>query len=349
MNWIPLAELGLTPDAIIRVGIRRLLATRIREGYATDLEEFIRQLKESPLAVATDTANQQHYEVPAEFFEAVLGPRLKYSCCLLEDDDTSLAQAEEAMLRLTCARAEIEDGMRVLELGCGWGALTLWIAEHYPSCQITAVSNSNSQRRFIENRANRMGLSNVKVVTADMRDFSTKEGFDRIVSVEMFEHMRNYELLLERVANWMNPDGKAFVHIFCHRSTPYLFETDGAKNWMGRHFFTGGMMPSEDLLEHFDNHLQIESQWRVSGIHYWKTCEEWLKNADRNRQQILARFERDLSPLEAKLNLQRWRMFFMACAELFRYNSGYEWFVGHYLFSHSSRTKRNKTPIFVSV
>ena len=336
MNLTQLAENGLVPDALIRVGIRRLLAKRRSQMHEANLIEFARLLRQSPLAVETDAANQQHYEVPAEFFEAVLGARLKYSCCLFEDRSTTLAQAENVMLRLTCDRAEIEDGMRVLELGCGWGSLTLWIAQHYPSCQITAVSNSSDQRRFIEDRADQLQLPNVEVITADMREFSTTKTFDRIVSVEMFEHMRNYDLLFERVANWLNSGGKAFVHVFCHRGSPYLFETEGTNNWMGRHFFTGGMMPSEDLFSHFGDHMQIEKQWRVSGMHYWRTCEEWLKNADRSRRQILARFRRELSPREVKVSLQRWRMFFMACAELFRYNGGDEWFVAHYLFGRSA-------------
>jgi cyclopropane-fatty-acyl-phospholipid synthase len=269
--------------------------------------------------------------VPTVFFEAVLGRRLKYSCCLFEDGNTSLDVAEESMLRLTCERAEIENGMSVLELGCGWGSLTLWLAEHYPECKITALSNSASQRCFIEHRAYRRKLGNVKVITADMRDFATADAFDRVVSVEMFEHMRNYELLFDRVSNWLTPSGKAFVHVFCHRATPYLFETEGAGDWMGRHFFTGGMMPSEDLFRQFNGHLQIERQWRVSGLHYWRTCQEWLKNAERNRRQILARFQIDLPLREAKLRLERWRIFFMACAELFLYKGGNEWFVAHYL------------------
>ncbi|MFC1758257.1 SAM-dependent methyltransferase, partial [Planctomycetota bacterium] len=292
----------------------------------------------------TDSANEQHYEVPAEFFATVLGPRLKYSSCFFSSPKQSLADAEDEMLGLTCKRADIENGMRVLELGCGWGSLTLWMAEHFPHCEITALSNSTSQREFIESRARAKGLANVRVITGDMRDFTTDEMFDRVVSVEMFEHMRNYELLLRRVSSWLTPEGKAFVHVFCHRDTPYLFETEGAANWMGRHFFTGGMMPSEDLFRQFGEDLEIEQQWRVDGMHYWRTCEAWLKNLDRNRKAILTRFRRDLSAREARTSLQRWRMFFMACAELFRYRGGNEWFVAHYLFANnavSESTERN--------
>ncbi len=343
MNLIEFAETGLIPDPLVRIGIRRLLASRLRSTSASGFTEggdsitdFTEQLRNSPLAVATDAANEQHYEVPAEFYELVLGPRLKYSSCYFETPQTSLAEAENEMLRQTCSRAGIEDSMRVLELGCGWGSLTLWIAEQFPHCQITAVSNSSSQREFIENRVQERGLSNVQIITADMREFDIDEQFDRVVSVEMFEHMRNYELLFRRVSSWLTPEGKAFVHVFCHRKAPYLFETEGAANWMGRHFFTGGMMPSEDLFGHFDDALAIEHQWRVSGLHYNRTCEAWLKNLDRNRSAILARFGQDLPAGEARKSLQRWRMFFMACAELFRYRSGNEWFVAHYLFKNKS-------------
>ena len=346
MNLIEVAETGIIPDALIRIGIRRLLAQRMKEIEFADSvrlqanETFAETLRRSPLAVATGAANEQHYEVPAEFFAKVLGPRLKYSSCYFADSATDLAEAEEEMLRQTCERAEIGEGMKVLELGCGWGSLTLWMAGHYPNSQITAVSNSASQREFIEHRAQSLGLTNIEVITADMREFATDENFDRVVSVEMFEHMRNYELLLERVSNWLTPAGKAFVHVFCHRDTPYLFETEGANNWMGRHFFTGGQMPSEGLFSHFAEHLQIERQWRVSGLHYWKTCEAWLKNADRNRAAILERFQRDLTPRDAKIRFQRWRIFFMACAELFRYRGGNEWFVAHYLFSNAAKSAR---------
>ena len=333
-----LAESGLLPDQMVRHGIRQLLSRRLAtiaddsnlEGE-NKLAEFADVLRRSPLAVETDAANQQHYEVPAEFFRRVLGPRLKYSCCHFSTDLATLSEAEDLMLYETCRRAEIDRDMRILDLGCGWGSLTLWIAENYRGCRITAVSNSASQREFIEARARAQGLDNVRVVTADMRTFNPGEQFDRIVSVEMFEHLRNYELLFRRVADWLAHDGKAFVHVFCHRSTPYLFEADGAANWMGRHFFTGGMMPSENLLAEFQDDVKIESQWRVSGLHYWRTCEGWLQNLDRNRADLLRLFERTFSSRKSRVLLQRWRMFFMACAELFRYRDGKEWFVGHYL------------------
>ena len=343
MNSIDIAETGLVPDFLVRKGIRRLLARRVSQVEATDsasgqatMTRFVEELRQSPLAVGTDAANEQHYELPSDFFAAVLGPRLKYSSCYFSAPQASLAEAEQEMLRLTCARAELENGMRVLELGCGWGSLTLWMAEHFAQCEITALSNSASQREFIESRARARDLDNVRVITADICQFATEQKFDRVVSVEMFEHMRNYALLLRRVASWLTPEGKAFVHIFCHRDTPYLFETEGAANWMGRHFFTGGMMPSADLFGHFGDDLEIQQQWRVDGLHYARTCEAWLKNFERNRAAIMTLFRQKLSAREARIQLQRWRIFFMACAELFRYRGGNEWFVAHYLFTNKA-------------
>ena len=335
-SLIALAELGILPDGLIRTGIRRLLRQRLDsidvDAAAVAERALAEQLRHSPLAIATDEANAQHYEVTPEFFQRVLGPRLKYSSCHFENPGSTLAEAEDAMLELTCQRAAIEDGMQVLELGCGWGSLSLWLAEHYRHSQITALSNSASQREFILARARERGLDNLEVITADMRNFDTRETYDRVVSVEMFEHMRNYELLFEKVASWLNPHGKAFAHVFCHRTTPYLFETAGAGNWMGRHFFTGGTMPSEKLFRQFPRHLQVERQWQVGGLHYWRTCEAWLVNLDRERDRLLDCFGTENDRRTARRCLQRWRMFFMACAELFRCHEGSEWFVAHYLF-----------------
>ena len=339
MNFIHLAENGLLPDKLIRLGIRRLLAQRLKglpEDYRSAEKAFAQNLATSPLAVETDLANSQHYEVPADFFLRVLGPKLKYSCCLFDTPETTLADAEQAMLRLTCERAEIEDGSEILELGCGWGSLTCWMAEQFPNSQITAVTNSASQKAFIEKRADKNGLRNVRIIKADVRNFTTNQKFDRVVSIEMFEHMRNYQMLFRRIADWLFPDGKVFIHIFCHRHTPYLFETEGTSNWMGRHFFSGGTMPSENLFRQFEEDLTISNQWQVDGMHYWRTCEEWLKNLDLQRTQILATFRQDLDDREAKRQLQRWRMFFMACTELFRYRQGHEWYVAHYLLQKKS-------------
>ena len=334
MSLIDFAESGWMPDFLLRMGIRRLLARRLRESVIdenTSLAVFADRLRESPLAIATDAANEQHYEVPPAFFQKVLGPRLKYSACEFDSPRSSLADAEVQMLRTTCQRAELADGMKILELGCGWGSLSLWMAEQFPASSITAVSNSAPQREFIMNRAQTLGLNNLNIITNDMRDFDTPHKFDRVVSVEMFEHMRNYEELLRRVASWLKDDGKVFVHIFCNRRQPYLFETEGAANWMGRHFFTGGMMPSSNLMYEFSRDLTVAEQWKVNGMHYWYTCQAWLQNLDQNYSELVDLLAQDLPRKEAKRNLQRWRMFFMACGELFRYQGGDEWYVAHYL------------------
>ena len=341
MDAIQWAEKGWIPDWLIRIGIRRLLAARIRDEQSAErdrsgqrLEAFVEQLRNSPLAVHTEEANTQHYEVPAEFFQTVLGPRLKYSCCLYSEGAQDLAEAERDMLRLTCERAGLSDGMKILELGCGWGSLTIWMAEHYPQAQIVAVSNSHGQRRFIEQKCQSLGFNNVEVITCDVREFDTDHRFDRVVSVEMFEHMRNYQELLRRIAGWLLPGGSLFVHIFCHRELPYLFETEGAANWMGRHFFTGGMMPSEDLLPQFQDDLALSQSWTVSGLDYAATCEAWLQRLDEHHAELQQRFAADLGAKEAATTLQRWRIFFMSCAELFRYRGGTEWYVAHYLVNN---------------
>ena len=343
---IELAESAWLPDWLVRRGIRTLLARRLKQQPKPDsqqLETFIQQLKHSPLAVSTEVANEQHYEVPATFYQLVLGPHLKYSCGWWPEDCRQLADSEAAMLKLTCQRAELQNGMKILELGCGWGSLTLSMAKHYPNSQITAVSNSRSQREWIMSQARQQGLNNVNIITCDICDFETEQTFDRVVSVEMFEHLRNYQLLFKRISNWLNPQGKLFVHIFCHHHSPYLFETEGAANWMGRHFFTGGMMPSESLLLQFQDDLKIDQQWKINGQHYARTCESWLQNLDQNYHTIFDLFASDLDKRKSKIMIQRWRIFFMACAELFRYHGGDEWYVAHYLFENSRNSLREKT------
>jgi len=338
---ISLCERGLVPDFLTRLGIRRLCQTRLRDEYAGDWQArqkaFVAVLRQSPLAIETAAANQQHYEVPALFYERCLGKRLKYSSCYYPTGTETLDQAEQAMLALYCERAELSDGMDILELGCGWGSLTLWMAEHYPNARITTVSNSHSQRAFIEQRAAQRGLNNIKVITIDVNQLELAQAqFDRCVSIEMFEHMRNYDTLLARIAAWLKPSGKLFVHIFCHREIAYPYETEGEDNWMGRYFFTGGQMPAFDTFRHFAQHLRIEQDWRVNGSHYQRTSNHWLENTDRHRDEIIALFAQTYGPEQAGLWLQRWRMFYMACAELFGYGSGEEWLVGHYRFVRTS-------------
>jgi cyclopropane-fatty-acyl-phospholipid synthase len=343
-----LAERAILPDRLVRLGMRHLLKDRLKEQSRQDnnqpgesLRQFIAELRRSPIAIATDAANQQHYEVPSEFFQRVLGPRLKYSCCYWPRAETTLAEAEKAMLELFCQRAEIKDGMDILELGCGWGSLCLWIAQQYPRCRVHAISNSRTQREFIQSRCRDLKLGNVEVLTANVAEFVTERQFDRVLSVEMFEHVRNYEELLRRISTWLKSDGKLMVHIFCHARFAYPFETEGQANWMGRHFFTGGIMPSDDLLLHFQRDLVLEDRWQCTGTHYAKTLEAWLVNCDQQRPDLLRLLESTLGRKDAARQLQRWRMFFMACAELFAYRGGDEWFVSHYLFSNRLGSKNS--------
>ena len=341
---IEIAERGWLPDAAVRHGIRKLLVTRVSDERrrSRNGNGLARHLTSGPIAVATDDANRQHYEVPPRFFELVLGRRMKYSCGYWPDGVETLDESEEAMLRLTCERAGLESGMRILDLGCGWGSLALWIAEHYPASRVEAVSNSHAQREFIEHRARDLELDNLTVTTADVNDYEPVGTFDRVLSIEMFEHMRNYEALLERISTWLEPDGRLFVHIFCHKELAYLFTDDGDDDWMARHFFTGGLMPSFDLLRRFDRHLRVEDSWRVGGEHYRRTAEAWLDELDRNRDAIAAVFRGRYDDPERWI--ERWRLFFLACAELFGFNSGRDWFVGHYLLKPAPGTGRITEP-----
>jgi len=340
MSLIDLCERGLVPDALTRLGIRRLCAQRLREEHDGDavaawtrFRALLDGLRSSPLAIETEAANRQHYEVPARFFELSLGKRLKYSSCYYPTGSETLDQAEEAMLALYGERAELADGMRILELGCGWGSLTLWMAERFPNARILGVSNSASQREHILGQCAKRGLSNVEILTRDVNVLDLGERrFDRVVSVEMFEHVRNYRTLFERISGWLDPGGKLFCHVFCHRELMYPFETEGEDNWMGRYFFTGGLMPAADTFLHFQEHLRLEEQWRLSGTHYERTSNHWLENQDRHADEILRLFEQVYGKDEAKIWAQRWRMFWMACAELFGYAGGNEWLVAHYRF-----------------
>ena len=332
---IELCERGLIPDPLSRFGMRRLMAQRLADESVEQESRFERRLAElrnSQIAVETQAANEQHYEVPAAFFKLVLGEHLKYSGCYWDNDTPDLNAAEAAMLRLTCERAELKDGQEILELGCGWGSLTLWMAQNYPAANIVAVSNSASQRDYILGQCNSRGITNVTVHTADVNEFDPQRTFDRVVSVEMFEHMRNYSILMRNISEWLRPDGKLFVHIFCHRELMYPFTTDGEYDWMGKYFFTGGLMPAEATLLHFQDDLHIDQQWRASGTHYEKTSNAWLANLDARRTDVLKVLADAYGEANAERWLQRWRMFFMAVAELFGYRDGSEWYISHYLF-----------------
>ncbi len=335
---ITLAERGLVPEPIIRVGIRRLLSKRLRdealrhhnrEGALTD---WVAAMSRAPIAPVPYLANAQHYEVPAELFEIALGRQLKYSSGYWPTGVQNLDDAEEAMLALTAERAGLADGQRILELGCGWGSLSLWMARHYPNAQITAVSNSRSQRAFIESRALAQGLSNVVVLTADVNEIELPErAYDRVVSVEMFEHLRNWSGILARLRRWIVDDGQLFIHVFAHRLYAYPFESIADDDWMGRHFFSGGMMPSADLFERIDSPFRVAARHEVSGIHYARTAEAWRDNLVARAADVEALFARDLGRVEGKLRYERWKMFFLACAELFGYCGGTEWVVSQNL------------------
>lgn len=336
LNW---TEQGYVPDTVIRHGIRRLLAQRLVdigaddcERLAHDQQAFIAAMNQARIAEVPEKANEQHYEVPSAFFGAALGAQRKYSCCYWPEGVKTLDEAETAGLEQTCQHADLQDGQRVLELGCGWGSLTLWMAKHYPNSHITAVSNSHSQRAFIEQQAEQAGFTNVRVITCDMNDFETDHEFDRVVSVEMFEHMRNWRELYRKVSNWLTDDGKFFKHIFVHRSASYLFEDKGATDWMSRYFFSGGMMPADDLPLHFQDDLRLAQQWRWQGEHYEKTCNAWLAETDAQEAAVRDILAATYGKEETQTWWMRWRIFFMACAELFGYNNGQEWYVGHYLF-----------------
>jgi cyclopropane-fatty-acyl-phospholipid synthase len=336
IDWgLFLLERGLLPDFVTRRGIRRLLAERLREskaGGAEAVDRFEAELRRSPIALETEAANAQHYEIPAEFYLQVLGRHLKYSSGYWPDGVKTLDASEDAMLRLYLERAELEDGQDILELGCGWGSLTLFVAEQLPGSRILAVSNSRSQRKLILERAEERGLSNLEVETADMNHFTTERRFDRAISIEMFEHMRNYEELHRRIAGWLRPGGKLFVHVFCHRRFAYPFVVRDSRDWMAQYFFTGGLMPSFDLLPRFQEHLQLDEQWWLDGTHYAHTSEAWLEEMDRKREAIEPIFQKVYGEELWRRYWNFWRVFFLSCAELFAYRGGEEWGVGHYRF-----------------
>jgi cyclopropane-fatty-acyl-phospholipid synthase len=319
------------PDGLLRAGIAFLVnrtGKRLGQGDAAAERDFAAEMAKHPIAIHTDAANAQHYEVPPEFFAPILGPRRKYSCCLY-DGVTSLKDAEERALSETASHAALADGQRVLELGCGWGSLTLWMAEHYPRSQITAVSNSASQGAYIRAEAARRGLDNVTVRTADMNEFEPEATFDRVVSVEMFEHLSNWIEFLGRVRRWLEPDGRVFIHVFSHRAMPYRFDHGEKADWIAQHFFTGGIMPSHGLIRQLPIPFAVEGEWRWSGSHYRRTADDWLANYDAS-QEVIEPILRKVYGAEAGLWRRRWRLFFLATSGLFGAASGQEWGISHY-------------------
>ncbi len=346
MWYMRLLEQNRWPDWMLRRAVQAQLlrAARLREANDVDarqdaLQTLIAGLKESPIAINTSDANEQHYEVPTDFFQIVLGKRLKYSACYWPDGVDEINAAEEAMLRLTCERAGVQDGMELLDLGCGWGSLCLWLCEQYPNSRVMAVSNSQTQRAFIEQQAKMRNFNNLEVITSDMNEFEPSRRFDRVLSIEMFEHMKNYQLLLARIASWLKPDGLLFVHVFSNREFASELDTgdrsqsDSAENWMARYFFTGGNMPSDDLLLYFQEDMTILQHWKINGQHYGRTLNAWLRRMDQNEAQLRPILANTYGEEQTTRWWVYWRLFFLSCAETFNFRRGQEFFVSHYLFA----------------
>ena len=330
---------GLIPDSLLRRGVRNQGRQRLQMMKNTDLKQeyltFLKQASSGKIAVHTDDANNQHYEVDSEFFQYCLGKNLKYSSCYWNDDTSSLDEAEDIMLDLYCKRAKIKDGMTILDVGCGWGSLSLYLAQKYPKSKITGVSNSNSQRKFIEKLGYERNLHNLNIVTKDINSFDTNKKFDRIISIEMFEHTKNSKILMDSINKWLAPDGLFFMHVFAHKYNPYYFDTEQKNAWMAKYFFTGGMMPNHDLFKDLESDLNYQKSWMLSGTHYEKTSNAWLEKMDSNKTKILELFRRNNSNSVAKKKFYFWRLFFIACAEIFGYNGGSEWIISHHLFKKS--------------
>jgi cyclopropane-fatty-acyl-phospholipid synthase len=353
MNAIDLAERRWLPDSWVRAGMRRLIAKRLKSETRGDeteraarFEQFVRELDASPIAIETQSANRQHYEMPARFFRLHLGPRMKYSCCLYATGRETVAGAEEAMLATYAERCDMIDGQRILDLGCGWGSFALWAAARFPRSTVVALSNSRGQREYIEAAAAERGLHNLTVRTGDIVDFEFDAGdlgggFDRIVSIEMFEHMKNYRMLFAKLARWLADEGRVFVHVFANRRVAYPFEDEEDDDWMSRYFFTGGTMPSFDLFKRFDDDLEIEQRWWVSGRHYERTANDWLRHMDAAESAIMDIFRATYGEADARIWFARWRMFYMAVAELFGFDEGKQWGVAHYRFARRGTIDRD--------
>lgn len=336
-GMLKLIELGFVPDFITRIGIRHLLSMRLQDAtLGTDTVQqrkmdFVNELKTMPIAVLTEKANEQHYELPTEYFDKVLGRWKKYSSCLYRDVRDDLDTAEENMLELYCDKLKIQDGMKILDVGGGWGSFTLFAATKYPGCSFTLVSNSRTQKIYVDGAAAKAGLSNVAVITADMNTFTTTTLYDRAVSIECFEHMKNYKRLLKHVSTWLKPDGLFFCHVFCHKTLAYHFEDNGDEDWMTRYFFSGGTMPSLDLFLYFQEDLAVDSVSYVNGMHYSRSLEMWLEKHDACKKQLAPMFK-DVYGAESQKWFVYWRLFYLACSELFNYSKGEEWGLAHYTF-----------------
>ncbi len=334
MKAIELAENGLLPYWLLRMGIRKRVGNKLSIEQSKSTEDqlnFTKRLASSPIAQDTEAANTQHYEVPTVFYQYALGPHLKYSSAYWPEGCTTLADAEQAALELIEKRVELSNGQSVLDLGCGWGSFSLWAAPRFPQSTFLAVSNSHTQATFIREEATKRGIENLVVVTQDINAFNPQQQFDRIVSVEMLEHVRNYESLFARIASWMHQDTKMFVHVFSHRKFAYAYDADNPNEWMAKYFFTGGIMPSHALLPSFDNHLKMEKSWLLDGTHYQKTSNAWLDNMNAHQDEIRELFKETYGSDNATRWMWRWRLFFLSCAELFGYKNGSEWGVSHYI------------------
>ena len=332
---LSIAELGLIPDVFIKTAVRFITKKRLNEsGIHENKLNVIKSISEGGIAEKTDDANEQHYEVPPEFFKYALGKNLKYSCSFFDKTD-SLDEAEKSMIELYIERADIQEGHDILDLGCGWGSFSLYVAEKYPSVSITAVSNSKDQITFIQNEAKRRSLFNIKALKMDVNNLDLDNKFDRIVSIEMFEHLRNYKLILNSLNSLLKPDGRLFVHIFCHKELTYFYEIKNNYDWMTKYFFEGGIMPSQDIFKYFDDELEVINQWDVNGNHYAKTCKAWLNNHYKNKDKILDIFDKHYD--KPRIWFNRWRIFFLSCEAFFAINNGREYFVSHYLLKKPNK------------